>query len=309
MKNHPTEPKFVTIESTDGLQLPGVLYEPHHATDAAVIYLHGNGSSSVFYSMDRTEGVAEKFSDAGYAYLAFNNRGAQLIHRLRKGKDGKKKVMGGTAYERIRDCIKDIDGAVKFLQARRYKKIYLFGVSTGANKICVYHYYKKNNPLSGYLIVSGGDDAGIYYQMLGRKRYLELLKKARQKIRQGKGEELMPPHLVNNTVYSYQGFYDIANPDGDYNNFPYNEYFKKLKLSTKPLFRHFASIDKPSLIVYGSRDEYAWPDMHRVIEALQAQAKHPEVMEFVLIKGADHGYTGKTGELNRALTSWLKRQL
>ena len=146
MHRSPVQPEFVTIESTDGLQLPGVFFEPARTTNTAVIYLHGNGSSSVFYSMDRTTEIAKTFGGVGCAYLAFNNRGAQLIHRLRKGKNGKKKIMAGTAYEQIKDCIKDIDGAVKFLQGRKYQKIFLFGVSTGANKICVYHYYKKQNP-------------------------------------------------------------------------------------------------------------------------------------------------------------------
>jgi predicted alpha/beta hydrolase len=39
---------LVQIATEDGLTLPGIFYEAQNSKKAA-IYLHGNGSSSVFY--------------------------------------------------------------------------------------------------------------------------------------------------------------------------------------------------------------------------------------------------------------------
>ncbi|MBU6447923.1 hypothetical protein KGQ24_03745, partial [Patescibacteria group bacterium] len=120
-----------------------------------------------------------------------------------------------------------------------------------------------------------------------------------------KGKELVPPSLLP-MVYSYQGIYDILNPDGDYNTFPYNEYFKKLKLSNKPLFRHFKSIKKPSFVVYGSKDEYSYGKVPQIVSLLKQQCTAPDKFKFSIIKGADHGFTGKERELAEQIVEWLK---
>ena len=56
--------------------------------------------------------------------------------------------LGGCAYERIRDCVLDIDGAVRELRRRGYRDITLIGHSTGANKIAVYDSLQAAQPAS-----------------------------------------------------------------------------------------------------------------------------------------------------------------
>lgn len=61
-------PKFVDFETSDGLTLPGLLYEAE-GSKKVVIYLHGNGSSSVFYGekeyRDLPEAVKYPFFSTG----------------------------------------------------------------------------------------------------------------------------------------------------------------------------------------------------------------------------------------------------
>jgi pimeloyl-ACP methyl ester carboxylesterase len=294
-------PKLVQIKTGDGIILPGLLYEAPRSKKVA-IHLHGNGSSSVFYYDDRQDEQVKALNKKGISFLLFNNRGAHYIKKLNVIKRGKKeRKRFGMAYEKIKDCIKDIDGAISYLGKLGYRKFYLIGESTGANKICVYHYYKPKNKVSKYVLLSGGDDTGIYYDMLGKKRFFKSLKESKKKIRKKKGEEIIT-ELLPDDIFSYIGFYDIANPDGDYNVFPFLETMKNLKLSKKSLFRHFKSINKSTLIVYGEKDEYAWGDVPKIVDILRKQK--PE-FEYKIIKGADHGFSENQKELSRIISNWL----
>src|SRR6202022_1405638 len=117
---------------------------------------------SVFESK-RTNILAAEFLRSRIAYFPFNNRGAQVLRRLRKGR---KSIAGGMAYERIRDCVFDIDGAIRFLRPRGYAEFALIGHSTGANKIAVYDHYRRRNPISRYVFLGGADDTGLLYVQL-----------------------------------------------------------------------------------------------------------------------------------------------
>ena len=66
--------------------------------------------------------------------------GLTLPGLLYRGKKEERKRFG-MAYEKIKECIEDIDGAISFLKKHGYRKFYLAGASTGANKICVYNFY------------------------------------------------------------------------------------------------------------------------------------------------------------------------
>ncbi|MDP2692008.1 MAG: hypothetical protein Q8O88_00025 [bacterium] len=74
-------PAIVQIRIEDGLTLPGLFYEAPNSKKAA-IFLHGNESSSVFYSDDLREKQANALNSKGISYLLFNNRGAHYIKKL-----------------------------------------------------------------------------------------------------------------------------------------------------------------------------------------------------------------------------------
>jgi len=294
-------PELVQIKTEDGLTLPGLLHKAPRSRRVA-IHLHGNGSSSVFYHDDKRDEQAETFNKKGISFLLFNNRGAHYIKKLDVIKRGEKESERfGMAYEKIKDCIKDIDGAISYLGKLGYRKFYLIGESTGANKICVYHYYKPKNKVSKYVLLGGGDDTGIYYDILGKKKFFRLLKESREKIEKKKGEEIMR-ELLPDDIFSYIGFYDIANPDGDYNCFPFSEVIKNIKISKKPLFRHFSSMNKATLVIYGEEDKYVWGSAPRVVKILKE--KKPE-FEYKIIKRADHGFSEHQKELSKIISNWL----
>lgn len=303
--------------STDNLRLPGLLYEPEMRTHTVAIFLHGCGSSSVFYKPEMNL-WGNMFTEQGVSFFPFNNRGAHFVKSFKRMQgDEDERVLQGTYFEHIHDCIHDIDGAIKYLQGQGYEKFYLIGHSTGANKICVYNYYKKDNLVSKYILLAGGDDTGLHYQMLGKAQFEKALNQARIEIKKGNGMKQVPPTIFAEP-YSWQSLYDVLNPDGDYNTFPFFEYLNGVKLSTKPLFREFQSIDKPTLVVYGDQDEYCYDNVNGCIGALKAHSTNnlPPITDpsflishfsFQILKNANHGFDGKENELGKMMIQWLNQ--
>lgn len=299
-------PKLVEFSTPDSLVLQAFIFEPVKPTKKALILLHGNGSSSILGVLQKTEMISKSLNENGITYFAMNNRGAGLLSKVDRVVDGiEDSVSYGMAYELIKECVLDIDGAVAYLQGRGYEEISLVGFSTGANKICVYNYYKPENPIHKYVLACGGDDTGIYYDEWGDEFFMQILEVAKQKVVSGASRELSLELAATGQVMSYQSILDTCDPDGDYNTFPYYETLNNQRLGTKELFREFASIKKPSLVVYGDIDEYCYGQVPRIIEILKGKTARPEDFEFKIIKGADHGFTGKEAELNRAITDFL----
>ena len=298
--------KHLEFRTSDSLDLPGLLYEPDQKTDKVAIFLHGNGSSSIFYSPSFGATYAKFLNERGIAYFPFNNRGSHIIKKLNKTVNGEtQRLKYGCAYELIKECIFDIDGAIEFLKSLGYKTFYLIGASTGANKICVYNFYKPENPVTKYVFIGGGDDSGFIFSQIGKEKFELILKECKQKISEGKGPELAPEEWIG--LYSYQSVFDTLDPDGDYNTFPYYEALNNLKISTKKLFREFKSINKSTLVLYGENDEYCYGQVSKIVEKLKIVTPHPDKFTFDVLSECDHGFYGKEDVLVKTIAEWLEK--
>jgi pimeloyl-ACP methyl ester carboxylesterase len=282
--------RLVRFEAAGGVALAGLLYEPERVSKRAVIWLHGMGSS-VFESR-RTNLLAEVFVGKGIAFFPFNNRGSGIVRRAGDG-------LGGAAFESIRDCVADIDGAIRELWRRGYRDITLAGHSTGANKIAVYDHYKPRNRAKRYVLIAGGDDTGLLYKQLGARRFRTLLAKAKTMHR---GDDLAP-RIAGSMMMSWRALYDVANPDGDYNVFPFYEIMSGTKRSRRP-FRYIHAIRKPSLYIYGDRDEFCFGDVPRCVAILARYIS--DRAELAVLKAADHGFSGREGELGGMIAEWIR---
>lgn len=296
--------RVVRFAATDGVELAGLLYEPKRASRRAAIFLHGTGGASVFEAR-RTNLLAQQFVDAGISWFPFNNRGAHLLRRLkrRRGKTSKS-VSGGMAFEKIKESVFDIDGAIRELRARGYREIHLVGHSTGANKIAVYDHYKERNPVSSYVLLAGGDDTGLFYDRLGDRRHRATLEKARAMIKARRGDEFVPMPIAG-ALMSWTAFYDMANPDGDYNTFPFLEAMRGVKLSRRPLFRYVKGIRKRALFLYGEHDEYCYGDVSGCVSVLAEAVGAKPNIELAIMGEADHGFSGREEELARVMIGWM----
>lgn len=299
----PSEAELLQFEAADGLILPGLLFRAPRSSTAA-IYLHGNGDASVFYAQ-RTNLLADLFVDRGVSFFPFNNRGAYLVKRLTKaGAKKRKSATRGTSYERIRECIPDIEGAVKALRSRGYRRIVLIGHSTGANKICVYNYHRRRNPIDAFVLLGPADDMGLYFEPWGRRRFENMLRQARRAIRAGRKWDLAPRKLTPFPI-SWMSLYDTINPEGDYNIFPFLDVMRDLRLSRKSRFREFRALRKPTLTIFGDRDEFCFGDVQRCLEILAGQARGRRGFTFRLLPDADHGFHGRERDLAGVMLDWI----
>jgi pimeloyl-ACP methyl ester carboxylesterase len=283
--------RLVRFDAADGVALAGLLFEPERSTPRAAIWLHGTGGASVFESR-RTNLLAPQFTARGIAFFPFNNRGAHIIRRA-----GRR--LGGSAFERIRDCALDVDAAVRELRRRGYRELFLLGHSTGANKVAVYDSLRPRNRIKKYVLLAGGDDTGLLVDQLGLRRYRAALALAKTLRR---SDEFIP-RALSELPMSWRAWYDVANPDGDYNVFPFREAIVGPRQSRRPLFRHVRRIRKPALYVYGDRDEYLPPDAQTCAAVLAAHL--PPRSELVVLEDADHGFAGREEEVGRVVGEWL----
>lgn len=302
---------FVSLLATDRVKLPGLLYEPDTQTKKAAVWLHGMGDNGVFYNPERANILGEALTNRGIALLVFNNRGAHSRKSLRIADDAlpeeDQSYIGGTHYELIADCVKDVDGAVNSLVKRGLSELYLMGHSTGANKICAYHASKKTNKFSKYVLAAPGDDVGLFFTELGGKRYWQALRYASAKIDAGDPLHIMPKY-TGMYPFSAQSAHDILDPDGAYNTCPYYEALNE-RLGRKALFDEYSRIDKPALVIFGQDDEYMSTagDAEGALKLLMKHTSNAQLKQadFMTIAGADHGFHDHEKEFASKVGDWL----
>ena len=268
------------------------------------------GDSAVFYKPGLINALGEALTENNIALLAFNNRGAHNSKRLKVVDDTlpeeDRRFPGGTYYELIADCVKDIDGAVDFLKQSDFSTLYLLGHSTGANKICVYHVLAKQNPFSKYVLAAPGDDTGLIFIRLGAKKFWQALNYA-AKFAKTDPFRIMPKY-TGMYPFSAQSAWDILNPDGDCNTFPFYE-AKTERLGNKPLFAEYQKINLPTLVMLGEYDEYTTAS-GGTQEALKLFMRHTsntrlKDTDFSSVPGADHSFNGQEAVFAGQVADWL----
>ncbi|HUY85175.1 MAG TPA: alpha/beta hydrolase [Candidatus Dormibacteraeota bacterium] len=302
--------EFVSLESVDKLKLPGLLYKPSQPVKKAAVWLHGMGDSGVFYKPELINALGEALTDKGIALLAFNNRGAHNSKNLKITDETlpeeDRRYQGGTHYEQIADCVKDIDGAGNFLKKQGFSEFYLLGHSTGANKICAYHVRAKQNAFSKYVLAGPGDDVGTAFVELGAKRFWQALKYAAKML--DKDPLHIMPKYTGMYPFSAQSAWDILNPDGDYNTFPFYECLNE-RLGSKPLFDEYQKLDKKVLVIIGEADEYAYTagDANGALNLLMKHTSNSQLKhtDFISVADADHSFHDHEAEFAKTVSDWL----
>ena len=120
-----------------------------------------------------------------------------------------------------------------------------------------------------------------------------------------RGDELVPAS-ISRLPMSWRAFYDMANPDGDYNVFPFLEAMRDIRLSRRPRFRHIRAIRKPALYVYGEHDEYCYDDVSRCVAILADAVGAKPNVEIAIMADADHGFSGRERDLAELIVRWME---
>lgn len=285
----------IYFNTEDQIELVGLLETPDKPTNKVIISIHGMQSNCL---KQRETILSNTVVNAGIAYFAFNNRGAEVMTYTKKV-TGDKQLNGGVVYEDVLDGYYDIKAAINKMLELGYTQIYLQGHSLGCTKI-VYTYNKLKNEnnvanIKGIILLSLVDIPDCQKYDLGSK-YEQILQYAEEKERQGKLEELMPEESFDHpiSVKSYLRYFKY-NKDIDFAKFNCMDYdFKELN-----------SIEIPLFMRWGNVHELVIQNLDDLVKFLKSKIKNNK-LDIGYIDGADHGYTGKEKELAKEIINFVK---
>ena len=276
--------KLVRINSIDGIELPGIIYTPDVNTNKIVIHIHG--LSGNFYENRFLDNLAQVYTDKGYSFLTFNNRGKDYITELLKGDEY---IILGSCYELFEDSILDISGVINWVKANGYTEITLEGHSYGCNKVI--YYYNKNQENIDKIILLAPCDIIAEIENYTGEIYKTSIEESKKLVKSEKGNELIDFPVFANGKISAKTFYTDYVYNSSCDIFRYREKNTKSEILNK--------IDIPILIIFGDEDECVLTEeKETVVNYLKSNIKN---CKLEIIKSANHSYESKEKELEKVV--------
>lgn len=287
------------IKTRDGVPLEGLLFKPKNKRSVAVFWV-GGLNSRFSKSPERTIALARILGKAGIAFATFDHRGFGTLNTVRVQIGKKKKyLLAGTGFERFEHSILDIEAIIKFLKKQGYKKLFLLGHSTGANKAAFYIRKGRGRGLTGIGLLGPLSDIPILKTDLGKK-YRVALEISNKMIRRGQGKELLPLPLVNGGFWSAERFWSIAREKSNEDTFSYYNLKRK--------FNWTKNIRLPLLVLIGEQDQYADRPIGKILERFKREIPK-KWFSGVILKNSDHSFTDKESELSYKIRNWVLNTL
>jgi len=171
----------------------------------------------------------------------------------------------------------------------------------------VYDHRTKSNPFSKYVLAGPGDDVGLWFAQLGAKRFWKALDYAAKAVSEENGQHIMPKYSGMHP-FSAQSAWDILNPDGDYNTFPFYEANTE-RIGEKPLFSEYRTITIPTLVIIGSQDEFMTTagSAAQALDMLMSETPNQMLKsnDFILVNNADHSFYNQESVFANQVAEWL----
>ena len=285
--------KLVQTTTSDGLYLHGY-YVPSDNKKTVILHVHGFEGN--FYENNFVHIMANELEREEIGFLTVNTRGNGRDTDFNTISGEYKRV--GARYELLENAHLDISAWLEFLEREGYQEIILQGHSLGTMKVSRYLFEGEyKDKISKIILLSPFDKKGLMIAS-GRKEIDKLIIKAKEKIEQGKGDELTPPELDDITL-SYKTFiswykqddlgrvFDFCTPGYDFPT------LKKIGIPTK--------------IIVGSKDEYFHvTDFEHPEKAMSLMLKHLPNAQGKIIDGALHSYKGYEKILSQEIIAFVK---
>ena len=279
--------ELVRINSTDEIQMPGILYTPDEATEKIVIHVHGlNGN---FYENNFLDFISKSYTDKGFAFLTFNNRGREFITELWKGTEC---VIIGGSLERFKDCILDIEGVVNYAKEKGYKEIILEGHSYGCNKVLYYYNKSNDESIKKIVLLAPCDIPAEGKKFLSVEEYKMAKEESTRLVNEGKEKELIGFSVMANGKIAAGTYYNDFLPGGE-------DDFIRYADGANGKSEVLNNIDIPVLVIFGDNDECVLTEPIEVVtQYLHNNLKNCNIQ---IIKGTNHSYTDKYEELGKTI--------
>lgn len=272
---------FIQITTPKKVELNGLWWGNPKAR-RAIIWVHGLGSS-MFSKLD----IVEKLLDKKTAVITFNNRGHDIVSRVRKGR---RSILAGMGKEIFTECADDIQGVVNFAKRRGAREIYLAGSSTGCQK-SVYWASQKGRGVKGIILLAPISD---YAGDRKEKNHSRALAEARALLRKGKTSAL---------VTSYPGVMDAQRYVSLYSGESAEEVFPYWDARKMP--KALRRIRQPLLVLLAGSDEYADRPAVKIQDWFAEHLKEGDQIH--IIPGAEHGFEGREEHAARIISDFMQK--
>lgn len=284
--------KIVRVASLDGLYLYGY-FAPKNGK---VALLHIHGFEGNFYENEFVWSIGGKLDKMGITFLTANTRGNGKDTNFNTTKN--KIVRVGGHYESLDDAYLDIDAWIKFLMDEGYGEIYLQGHSLGTIKSVRYLFEGKYKDKVKKLILICPFDGKAMIDRDIKKDINELVKKAEEKVKQGKGEELASEEFetVGMSYKTYVSWYQR------------NDFGRMFEFCNKDYdFPLLQKIKIPTKVIVGSKDEFFHTsNPNHPEEAVKIMLDKIPNSEGKIIQKAPHSFIGFENELAEEMSDFVQ---
>lgn len=282
--------ELVRINTKDGLELQGLLYEPERKAGNAIVHVHawvGN-----FYENRFLDYISKEVTSGGTAFLSVNNRGSGIVTDIIKSDTSKGRYIRiGGSLEKFEDCIYDISAATDFVSDRGYDKIILEGHSLGCQKVAFYKYETNDRRVVGEILLAPVDDVAYVKRLLG-KNYEASMELAEEMVENGMGDKPVPEELAYYPLMPAKRWLEVSSPKTRHGQvFDYSGELKEIRNANCPV-----------LAIFGSKDGYESGPEEK-LETLKNRVKNCHIK---LFEGANHWFAGQENELARLIADWIK---
>ena len=275
--------ELVRVVTEDGVTLQAALYRPEPKVNArpkrAVLVTHGTGGS--FYG-SITGFLPPLLAEKGYLGLGLNRRDSG--HRYYR-----------STFE---DGVKDLKAGIDYLISQGAEEIFLVGHSLGSTFV-PYYMAMTDDPRVKLLGLSGAiadlRQATVDTHLGSRKKYDEVVREAKIRMDQGRGDELfLIPLFGRMEALTYHTFLNYRGPDA--NTVPVN-WIPKIQRSFLLLHN---STDKLARVEWQEELKKAGAGKMDYIEVIDPDTTHTP--------GQGHSYLGVESKVTMEVANWLARK-
>jgi len=277
---------LVRVRTRDGVFLDGVIVEPRRRRRAALIWVHGLGSS--FSSgQPMIAALSKRLTAAGIAFIKLNTRGHDAVAR-----GGKR--LAGAAFERFGESVEDVRAMIAFARDAGYRGVILAGHSTGANKVLHFASRVRDRRVRGVILLGPVSDIAGEAKRVGTRELRRRVAVAERLARRDP-DALVPREFGFWSARRYLSLYRPGETEDVFQYYRANARWTALR-----------RVRVPIAVVIGSRDEYLDRRPSELIEAFERNATRARSVAGIAIAGARHGFQGREDVLAREVVAWVR---
>jgi len=280
--------EIVFARAEDSIASGGVMFVPRNdaAKPIGIIWIHGWGVN--FYQPSYVK-IGRAMAERGYSFISVNTRMHDLgnVEGYRNGK----RIRGGGYWGVASEEVRDLAAWIDFAAARGLKEVVLVGHSAGWSAVRRYQAEKQDSRVVGVVLASGQVGAET------RPTDPDQLAQATWLMKAGESDALIRDFKRNFPSYiSAATFLDIANSAPEYKDF----------FGVQTQNAGVTRIRCPLLALFGTNgDEGNEAELELLKSSIKKQPTGPSRVDTVMIKYADHMYTGQEAQVAQTIAKWV----